>query len=381
MSDTPTASPVVLGRWEKPGNLASLAALASSGQVTIRPHELIRTTDGRVYHWTGAAMEITSAPVHHGTVADVAALDGIYLLPSCTRGVHPGDTAYVTASACEYRVTSGINATAVWSACASIPTIPPIPTTPAEVGADPAGTAAAAVSAHNTATDSHADIRTLIAGKQPAGSYLTTSGTAADSSKLGGVAASGYSQTSHTHNYAGSSTPGGAATSAEECAGNAATATKLATPRTLTIGSKANTFDGSADKTWSLSDIGAIQSGSNGTLSSLAVNVQLGGKDYAIRLATNSAGPWIAILSRDDLAGINWKIFIADDGGLQIYNGASSRILTIRQNGAIVLNASTYMNGVLATTDGTVSSVTGLFTGSKVIGGTTYNFVNGLLMA
>ena len=108
MSETPTASPVVLGRWEKPGNLASIAALAAAGQVTILPHELIRTTDGRVYHWTGTALEITSAPVHHGTVADVAALDGIYLLPTCTRGVHPGDTAYVTAAGCEYRVTAAV---------------------------------------------------------------------------------------------------------------------------------------------------------------------------------------------------------------------------------------------------------------------------------
>jgi hypothetical protein len=597
MSDTPTASPVVLGRWEKPGNLAAIAGLAANGQITIRPHELIRTTDGRVYHWTGTALEITSAPVHHGTVADVAALAGIYLLPSCTRGVHQGDTAYVTAAACEYRVTSGINATATWSACASIPT------SASAIGADPSGTADAAVSTHNTATDSHADIRadlasavsthntatdahadirTLVAGralighqharadlpwvtepgaalltadsasaqrtalgmtawavapwtdgttsdipegtqlyftnaradaradariaaqkgqaegimpldsggkaplaympdaligqvkfkgvwdaatnspvlpsatasmghyyvtsvagsyggidydvgdwcisdgttwgkvdntdavvsfngrigailpiasdyaahylglhaqaddaaklggqlpsyysqadhthtfagltskpttlagygitdaaaashthsgyetaignpsadgyllsstaggvrswvapyshpathaqsvidsssgwittaldgKQPAGSYLTTTGTAADSEKLGGVAASGYSQTSHTHNYAGSSTPGGAATTAlactgnaatattaasctgnsatattaSSCSGNAATATALATPRTLTIGSKANTFDGTADKTWSLAEIGA----------------------------------------------------------------------------------------------------------------------------
>ncbi len=165
MSDTPTASPVVLGRWEKPGNIAALAALAAAGQVTILPHELIRTTDGRVYHWTGTALEIVSAPVHHGTAADVSALDGIYLLPTCTRGVHTGDTAYVTASACEYRVTAGINATAVWAACASLPTIP---TTPSEVGADPAGTAAAAVSTHNTATDSHADLRTLIDVKQDA---------------------------------------------------------------------------------------------------------------------------------------------------------------------------------------------------------------------
>lgn len=194
MSDNPTASPVVLGRWEKPGNLASIAALAAAGQVTILPHELIRTTDGRVYHWTGTALEIVSAPVHHGTVADVAALDGIYLLPSCTRGVHPGDTAYVPAAGCEYRVTAGVNATATWAACASIPTIPTIPTTPAEVGADPAGTASAAVSAHNTATDSHADLRTLIGGKQAAGDYLLASDTAANSAKLGGVAASNFPQ-------------------------------------------------------------------------------------------------------------------------------------------------------------------------------------------
>jgi hypothetical protein len=164
MSDTPTASPVVLGRWEKPGNLASIAALAAAGQVTILPHELIRTTDGRVYHWTTSALEIVSAPVHHGTVADVAALDGIYLLPSCTRGVHPGDTAFVTAAGCEYRVTSGVNSTASWASCASIPAIP---TTPAEVGADPSGTAAAAVSAHNSAPDSHADLRTVVADRVP----------------------------------------------------------------------------------------------------------------------------------------------------------------------------------------------------------------------
>ena len=39
--------------------------------------------------------------------------------------------------------------------------------------------------------------------------------------------------------------------------GNAGTATKLATARTLTIGSKAKTFDGSANVAWTLSEIGA----------------------------------------------------------------------------------------------------------------------------
>lgn len=126
-------------------------------------------------------------------------------------------------------------------------------------------------------------ITTALAGKQAAGSYLTTTGTAADSAKLGGQLPSYYAQAGHTHNYAGSSTPGGAATTAlactgnaatattaasctgnsatattaSSCSGNAATATALATARTLTIGSKANTFDGSADKAWTLAEIGA----------------------------------------------------------------------------------------------------------------------------
>jgi hypothetical protein len=44
--------------------------------------------------------------------------------------------------------------------------------------------------------------------------------------------------------------------------GNAATATKLTTPRTLTIGNTGKTFDGSANVTWSLAEIGAGGSGS-----------------------------------------------------------------------------------------------------------------------
>ena len=44
-------------------------------------------------------------------------------------------------------------------------------------------------------------ITTALAGKQAAGSYLTTTGTAADSAKLGGVAAASFSQTSHTHEF------------------------------------------------------------------------------------------------------------------------------------------------------------------------------------
>lgn len=102
--------------------------------------------------------------------------------------------------------------------------------------------AATAVSTHNTATDSHADLRESLAGKQAAGSYLTTSTL-----------------------YAGSSSPGGAATTALACTGNSATATKLATARTLTIGSTVKTFDGSANVAWTLAEMGAAQKPSSGT--------------------------------------------------------------------------------------------------------------------
>lgn len=47
--------------------------------------------------------------------------------------------------------------------------------------------------------------------------------------------------------------------------GNAGTATKLATARTLTIGNSGKTFDGSGNVSWSLSEIGAASSGHSHT--------------------------------------------------------------------------------------------------------------------
>lgn len=54
---------------------------------------------------------------------------------------------------------------------------------------------------------------------------------------------------SHTHNYAGSSSAGGSATSAE----------KLSQSRTLTIGNAEKSFDGSSNVSWTLSEIGAAK--------------------------------------------------------------------------------------------------------------------------
>lgn len=86
------------------------------------------------------------------------------------------------------------------------------------------------------------------------------------------------SNTSHTHNYAGSSSAGGDATNALACSGNAATATKLQTARTIngtsfngsanittstwgtarniTIGNTKKSVNGSANVSWTLEEIG-----------------------------------------------------------------------------------------------------------------------------
>ena len=76
--------------------------------------EIVTTSDQRRL-WRGDGT-LLSGGADHGTVATEAALATIYLLPSCTRGVWPGDTAFVTAAGCEYRCISGSNATATWRA-------------------------------------------------------------------------------------------------------------------------------------------------------------------------------------------------------------------------------------------------------------------------
>ena len=65
----------------------------------------------------------------------------------------------------------------------------------------------------------------------------------------------------HTHNYAGSSSAGGAATSAN----------KLNTPITIKIGSSGKTFDGSNNVTWTLAEIGAAPSSTLGSAAYLDV--------------------------------------------------------------------------------------------------------------
>lgn len=87
-----------------------------TGDTALAAQEIVTTSDQRRL-WRGDGT-LLSGGVDHGTIAAVADLATLYLLPACTRGVWPGDTAFVTAAGCEYRCISGNNATAVWRAVA-----------------------------------------------------------------------------------------------------------------------------------------------------------------------------------------------------------------------------------------------------------------------
>lgn len=101
----------------------------------------------------------------------------------------------------------------------------------------------------------------------------------------------GAAAASHTHNYAGASSAGGAATSA----------VKLQTARGLTIGNTKKTFDGTGNLVWSLGEIGAAAVDPNAGFSGAA------------RAATQLATPRTLTIGKtgksfDGTANLNWTL-------------------------------------------------------------------------
>ena len=165
----------------------------------------------------------------------------------------------------------------------------------------------------------------------------------------------GKAEASHTHNYAGSSSVGGAATTALVCTGNSATTTKLATSRTINgtsfngsanittanwgtartikIGDSGKSVNGSGNVSWSLSEIGAMGISKIGNSSYWGMNID------------NSEDGWLRVPS----TGLLPNIANGDNN-----NGGSSlgtatwRFSTIYAT-AINLNGSADVTGVVKT--------------------------------
>lgn len=127
------------------------------------------------------------------------------------------------------------------------------------------GTAAVGTSSDVARADHIHPLQTTVSGNAGSADKLSTARTITIGNKSNTFDGSanitytladiGAATSGHTHNYAGSSSAGGVATSAA----------KLATPVTLTIGAKGKTFDGSGNQSWSLSEIGAAAASHNHT--------------------------------------------------------------------------------------------------------------------
>lgn len=158
---------------------------------------------------------------------------------------------------------------------------------------------------------------------------------------------------SHTHNYAGSSSAGGAATSAA----------KLSTARTLTIGATGKSFDGSGNVSWSLGDIMKGQ-GLNASTAMNTLYYNNAGTSHVGRLScyNNSDGDYVQVAlyntgSSSVVSSLNMYANHMRFNRYVIFN----EYIRPNGNGTIDMGASSYRwrtvysaNGVSTTSDRTL---------------------------
>lgn len=167
------------------------------------------------------------------------------------------------------------------------------------------------------------------------------------------------SNTNHTHNYAGSSSAGGSATSAN----------KLATARTLTIGNTGKTFDGSANVSWNLSEIGAVNKTGDTMTGSLALITNTGNAPLIIKrlsedkestkIYQNDNGLVFDVLNDETSAGLYFNFSATDTEGGNEGVGANSNTASLVSNTSGTVMTATTFKGAL---NGNASSATKLTT-------------------
>ena len=179
--------------------------------------------------------------------------------------------------------------------------------------------------------------------------------------------------------------------------GNAGTATKLATPRTLTIGSTGKAFDGSGNLTWTLAEIGAtglqylteVRSTTSPNATMPVHGVQASGAETNIDLllVTKGAGAIVAQVPDDTVAGGNKRGLYAIDwqrsraSSTQVASGSYASIGGGISNTASA-NSASIGGGSSNTASANYASIGGgIFNtasgGTSSIGGGSYNTASG----
>lgn len=148
--------------------------------------------------------------------------------------------------------------------------------------------------------------------------------------------------------------------------GNAGSADKLFTARTITIGNKSNTFDGTANITYTLSDIGAAESGHT---HNYAGSSSVGGAaNSAVKLSSARTINGTSFDGSDNITTANWgtarNIYIADSDAT---NTGAAVSVNGSGNATLKLPAT-----IKATLSGNASTATKL-AATKTINGTNFD--------
>lgn len=148
--------------------------------------------------------------------------------------------------------------------------------------------------------------------------------------------------------------------------GNAGSADKLFTARTITIGNKSNTFDGTANITYTLSEIGAAESGHT---HNYAGSSSVGGAaNSAVKLSSARTINGTSFDGSDNITTVNWgtarNIYIADSDAT---NTGAAVSVNGSGNATLKLPAT-----IKATLSGNASTATKL-AATKTINGTNFD--------
>ena len=104
--------------------------------------------------------------------------------------------------------------------------------------------------------------------------------------------------------------------SSGSCSGNSATATKLANARTVTIGAKSNIFDGSGDISYALADIGAAPTSHTHTKSQIT--------DFPTSMPASDVSAWAKAASKPNYSYSEITGTPADRSGVNTVNSLAS---------------------------------------------------------
>ena len=193
--------------------------------------------------------------------------------------------------------------------------------------------------------------------------------------------------TSHTHNYAGSSSAGGAANSA----------VKLQTARNITVGNTSRSFDGTGNVSWSLSEIGALPTSggtvtgvvhfNNGVSQNFKTATSLTNANTG---ATIAAGTSLNMITYNNNHNLHIGSGIFDNGintgSTYISGGAAVYLRTATTSGTLnfnfggTTNATVTKNGFNGTLNGNASTATKLQT-ARSINGTNFDGADNITTA